>query len=59
MRNLLIGLVVGAAMMAAIAPAQAIIDGQPASVSGTPVRISSDDRPEGGVVAVADVRKGH
>ena len=97
MRNLLIGMAVGAATMASIAPAQAIIGGETAAgkyswiadlghqdnghgcggglissqwvvtaehclatvATGSPVRIGSNDRLEGGsVVEVASVHKG-
>ncbi|MGW6443847.1 S1 family peptidase [Lentzea sp. NPDC055074] len=97
MRNLLIGMVVGAATMASVAPAHAIIGGETATerhtwiadlghdenghgcgggliasrwvvtaehclgtvAAGTPIRVGSNDRLEGGtVVAVANVHKG-
>ncbi|MET9628655.1 hypothetical protein ABZX92_14445 [Lentzea sp. NPDC006480] len=58
MRNLLIGMVVGAAAMVFIAPAQATIDSDTASVHATPVRIDTYDLVGDGFVQVANVRKG-
>ncbi|WP_156213102.1 hypothetical protein [Lentzea aerocolonigenes] len=58
MRNLLIGMVAGAAAMASIAPAQAIIGQDTASVHGTPVRIDTHDLVDDGFVQVVYVRKG-
>ncbi|MEV6240701.1 hypothetical protein [Lentzea sp. NPDC051838] len=57
MRNLLIGMVVGAAAVAVttlgIAPAQAIIDGHPTSVHGTLVQVDTYDQlDDGGVVQI-------
>ncbi|MFS8104632.1 hypothetical protein LFM09_46770 [Lentzea alba] len=58
MRNILIGMVVGAATMASIAPAQAIIGGETVQ-QGSQVQVSSDERPDGGTVVEVAVVDGH